>query len=150
MIPKDQIKELIELIEGTDISEIEVSISDDNQKIRISRNSQPVETVVPAAVTAHPAAVITPAAEPPAEQETSGFAVKAPLVGTFYASPKPGDPPYVKVGDIVTAGQIVCIIEAMKIFNEIEADISGRVVSIIAEDEQPVEYGQALIELEPV
>jgi len=97
--------------------------------------------VLPAAAAASPAAVeSTPAAAP----EPSHHIVKSPIVGTFYESPAPGSPPFVKVGDVVEAGQILCIVEAMKLMNEIEADASGEIVERIAQSGQPVEYGQPL------
>ena len=74
--------------------------------------------------------------------------ITAPLVGTFYVSPKPGEPPFIKVGDKIEAGKIICIIEAMKIFNEIEADINGTVKEVLIDDSSPVEYGQKIISVE--
>ncbi len=158
MIPKSKIKEIIDLIEGTDISEIEITSDKDTHKIRISRlnhgtNSLPYSEVLRAAQPAPAAQQPVQAPEVPAETTDSGpeqLQVKAPLVGTYYASPKPDSPPFVKVGDIINVGQTVCLIEAMKIFNEIESEVAGKVVRILLENEAPVEYGQTLMIVEPV
>ncbi|RKZ21574.1 pyruvate carboxylase subunit B, partial [bacterium] len=77
-------------------------------------------------------------------------AIKAPMVGTFYRAPAPDAPPYVEVGDVVKRGQVVCIIEAMKLMNEIESDVDGRIVEILVKNEEPVEYGQELFLVEPI
>jgi acetyl-CoA carboxylase biotin carboxyl carrier protein len=102
----------------------------------------PVEA--PKAATPEPAA-----AAPKADDESSYLAVKSPIVGTFYRSAGPDKPSLVKVGDSIKAGTVVCIIEAMKLFNEIESDISGRIVKVLVEDAQPVEYDQVLFLLDP-
>jgi acetyl-CoA carboxylase biotin carboxyl carrier protein len=101
-----------------------------------------LHAVAPAAVPAAPAA-------PPAEPEVKHHIVKSPIVGTFYESPSPGSPPFVKVGDIVEAGQVLCIVEAMKLMNEIESDAAGEIVERIAQGGQPVEYGQPLFSIKP-
>jgi acetyl-CoA carboxylase biotin carboxyl carrier protein len=90
-----------------------------------------------------------PAASPAAEAEETLHEVKSPIVGTFYDSPSPGSPPFVKVGDQVEAGQVLCIVEAMKLMNEIESDVAGEVVKRIATSGQPVEYGQPLFAVRP-
>jgi acetyl-CoA carboxylase biotin carboxyl carrier protein len=103
----------------------------------------------PAPTAAAPAASPEPAAPAP-EADTAGLVeVRSPIVGTFYRSSSPEKPPYVKVGDVITAGQVVCIIEAMKLFNEIEADVSGKIVKMMVEDAQPVEYDQVLFLVDP-
>lgn len=99
---------------------------------------------VPKAATPEPAA-----AAPKADDDSSYLAVKSPIVGTFYRSAGPDKPSLVKVGDSIKAGTVVCIIEAMKLFNEIESDISGRIVKVLVEDAQPVEYDQVLFLLDP-
>jgi acetyl-CoA carboxylase biotin carboxyl carrier protein len=105
---------------------------------------------VVAAVEAPKAATPEPAAAAPkADDESSYLAVKSPIVGTFYRSAGPDKPSLVKVGDSIKAGTVVCIIEAMKLFNEIESDISGRIVKVLVEDAQPVEYDQVLFLLDP-
>jgi acetyl-CoA carboxylase biotin carboxyl carrier protein len=101
---------------------------------------------------AHPTpAESSPAIEPPAapEPKSGGNDVKSPMVGTFYSAPEPGAKPYVSVGSRVSKGQILCIIEAMKIMNEIESEVAGVVTEVLASDAQPVEYGQALFRIDP-
>jgi acetyl-CoA carboxylase biotin carboxyl carrier protein len=105
---------------------------------------------VPVAATAVPAVSSEPATAVPAATPTENlYIIKSPIVGTFYAGPNPESGPFVKVGDLVEAGRTVCIIEAMKLMNEIEADISGEVVQILVENGQPVEYGEPLFALRP-
>ena len=152
-----KVKKLIELLEESGIAEIEISEGDD--AVRISRYPQgpvaaaPVAMQIPAspppaelpAAAAEPAAA-SAAVAPPAPP--AGHEVTAPIVGTFYASPTPGARPFVEIGSQVEAGDTLCIIEAMKMMNQIEAEVSGRVVSIQAENGEPVEYGQALFIIE--
>lgn len=109
---------------------------------------------VPAAQPASPAAavLVAPVAAPPEPAPAAAeelHIIKSPIVGTFYSAASPGTPPFVKVGDIIQAGQVVCIVEAMKLMNEIESDISGEVVSPLVENGQPVEYGQGLFAIRP-
>lgn len=108
-----------------------------------------VAAPVAAPVEAPKPAASEPAAAPKADDESSYLAVKSPIVGTFYRSAGPDKPSFVKVGDSIKAGTVVCIIEAMKLFNEIESDISGRIVKVLVEDAQPVEYDQVLFLLDP-
>ncbi|OAI19256.1 acetyl-CoA carboxylase biotin carboxyl carrier protein subunit [Methylomonas koyamae] len=138
-----KIKKLIDLIEESDIAEIE--ISEGEESVRISRYSAaaPIQYAAPAAVAAAPA----PAAAP-AEERISGHAVKSPMVGTFYRSASPGSAAFVEVGQSVSVGQTLCIIEAMKILNQIEADKSGKIKQILVENGHPVEYGQPLFIIE--
>jgi len=112
--------------------------------------SLPAHQPAPAAPPAQtPAAPATPAAEPaPALAASKGTPVKAPIVGTFYAAPSPDNPPYVKVGDRVEVGQVLCIIEAMKLMNEIESEVAGTVREILVKNAEPVEYGQTLFIIE--
>jgi len=144
-----KVKKLIELLDESGIAEIE--ITEGEESVRISRYSQgvPAAPVAVAAPIAAPAAPVAaaPSAAPtaPAEPEEDGFEVTAPMVGTFYASSSPGAAPYVQVGDRVTEGDTLCIIEAMKMMNQIEADISGVVKSIRMQNGEPVEFGQTLI-----
>ncbi len=143
-----KIKKLIELIEESDVEEIE--ISEGEESVRISRRSKnamfphPMQ-MAPAAAYAPPppAAEVAPAIEQ--EQTPSGHAVKSPMVGTFYRSPSPGASAFVEIGQSITAGDTVCIVEAMKMMNQIEADKSGIVESILVEDGEPVEFDQPLI-----
>jgi len=152
-----ELKELIEFLIEKDIAEFELERGD--VKVRIKRGAEaqaaPVIshiTGVPsapqasyAASTAPPAAAPpTVTAEPAAEPQEDLHIVKSPIVGTFYESPGPGAPPFIKPGDVVKAGQVLCIIEAMKLMNEIESDVSGEIVKMLAANGKPVEYGQPL------
>jgi|688.fasta_scaffold538077_2 acetyl-CoA carboxylase biotin carboxyl carrier protein len=144
-----KIKKLIDLIEESDIAEIE--ISEGEESVRISRYSAaaPVQYAAPVAVAAPAAAPAVPAAPTaPAEEKISGHLVKSPMVGTFYRSASPGTPSFVEVGQSVSVGQTICIIEAMKILNQIEADKSGKIKQILVENAHPVEYGQPLFIIE--
>ena len=145
-----KVKKLIELLEESGIAEIE--IKEGEESVRISRQSQAVPAMVAAPapmappavpVTAAPAAAETPAAEPAAEA-IEGHAIKSPMVGTFYRAPSPGATPFVEVGQTVSAGDTLCIIEAMKLLNQIEADKAGTIKAILVENGQPVEYDQPL------
>ncbi len=147
-----KVKKLIELLEESGIAEIE--INEGEESVRISRYS-PSAPVQPYAVAPAPVAAPAPApaAAEPAESKTdspaiSGHTVNAPMVGTFYTASAPGTPDFVKVGDSVNEGDTVCIIEAMKILNQIEADKSGVVKAILIENAQPVEFGQPLVVIE--
>ncbi|MBT8120148.1 MAG: acetyl-CoA carboxylase biotin carboxyl carrier protein [Gammaproteobacteria bacterium] len=147
-----KVKKLIELLEESGIAEIE--INEGEESVRISRYS----TSAPAAPVQQYAAAPAPAPAPApvtAESDSegekpavSGHTIDAPMVGTFYTASAPGAPDFVKVGDSVSEGDTVCIIEAMKILNQIEADKSGIVKSILVENAQPVEFGQPLIVIE--
>lgn len=142
-----KIKKLIEIIEESDIAELE--ISEGEESVRISRYSS---TPAPVAYTA-PAATQTVPATPAAAVETAepkikGHVVKSPMVGTFYRSASPGAKPFVELSQPVQVGDTLCIIEAMKILNQIEADVSGTVTQILAENGQPVEYDQPLFVIE--
>jgi acetyl-CoA carboxylase biotin carboxyl carrier protein len=140
---------LIDLVAESGVSELEVTEGED--KVRIVKNpapiAAPVQQVYAAAPAAAPAAAAPAASTAPAEAapaEPSGHAVKSPMVGTFYRSPTPGADSFVKIGDTVKEGQTLCIIEAMKLLNEIESDKSGVVKEILCENGQGVEFGQAL------
>jgi len=148
-----ELKELIEFLIEKDIAEFELERGD--VKVRIKRAADsaaltaaatPVIQMAPAAVpVAPPAASPAPQAAPAREAAEEGLhLVKSPIVGTFYEAPSPGAPPFVKVGDAVQAGQVLCIVEAMKLMNEIEADASGEIVKKLVQNAQPVEYGQPL------
>lgn len=148
-----KIKKLIELIESSDIAELE--IVEGEESVRISRNSsQPVYSApaAPAPVAAIPAAPATGLnqSSPGTEEENlpSGETMDSPMVGTFYAAASPTTPPFVKVGDSVSAGDTLCIIEAMKMLNQIESDKSGVVKAVLVENETPVEFGQPLFVIE--
>ena len=145
-----KLKTLIDLVAESGVSELEVTEGED--KVRIVKNpapiAAPVQQVYAAApVAPAPAATSAPAAAPAAEAapaEPTGHAVKSPMVGTFYRSPTPGADSFVKIGDTVKEGQTLCIIEAMKLLNEIESDKSGVVKEILCENGQGVEFGQTL------
>jgi len=150
-----KVKKLIELLEESGIAELE--INEGEESVRISRYSTaPAQAPVNyAAAPAAPApASTTPAPSPASEEEggeealPSGHIVKSPMVGTYYSASSPGSKPFVNVGDSVTEGETVCIVEAMKILNQIEADASGIVKAILVENAQPVEYGQPLLIIE--
>jgi acetyl-CoA carboxylase biotin carboxyl carrier protein len=147
-----KLKTLIELVETSGVAELE--IQEGEERVRITRAFAPAPaapTVMPTtSVAAGPATVpaaavpatVAPPAPPP---EPEGHVVKSPMVGTFYRAASPGAKPFVEVGDAVQAGDTLCIIEAMKLMNEIEADKSGVVKGVLAENGQPVEFGQPLV-----
>ncbi|WP_321326444.1 acetyl-CoA carboxylase biotin carboxyl carrier protein [Thiomicrorhabdus sp.] len=149
------IRKLIEIVEQSDIAEIEIKEGEHN--IRISRSKEQVIVQAPAAAApmaapapAAPVAAAAPTAEPeaPASTEANGHKVTSPMVGTFYSSPSPDAGAFVKVGDKVSEGDTLCIIEAMKIMNPIESDKSGTVKQIVAVNGEPVEFGQTLFVIE--
>lgn len=143
-----KIKKLIDLIEESDIAEIEISEGEESVRIsRYSSSAAPVQYAAPVAVAA-PAQVPAAAPAAPAEEKISGHVIKSPMVGTFYRSASPGSAPFVEVGQSVSAGQTLCIIEAMKILNQIESDKSGKIKQILVENAHPVEYGQPLFIIE--
>ena len=150
-----KVKKLIELLEESGIAELE--INEGEESVRISRYSStqataPVHYAAPPAAPAPAPAAPVPAQAPEEEggEEAlpSGHIVKSPMVGTYYSASSPGTKPFVSVGDSVTEGETVCIVEAMKILNQIEADASGIVKAILVENAQPVEYGQPLMIIE--
>ena len=158
-----ELKELIEFLIEKDIAEFELERGD--VKVRIRRSVEthaaaPAETrlvhmaspayVPPVEHSPAPASSpAPPAPAKPAAEEAGLHEVKSPIVGTFYESPSPGALPFVKVGDVVQEGQVLCIIEAMKLMNEIEADVSGEIVKRLVSNAQPVEYGQVLFLIRP-
>jgi acetyl-CoA carboxylase biotin carboxyl carrier protein len=155
-----ELKELIEFLIEKDIAEFELERGD--VKVRIKRGVEHV-TAPPAphfAVHAAPASApeIAPVAPPPAPVQSAPAApaaeaglhtVRSPIVGTFYECPSPGSPPFVKTGDVVDVGQVLCIVEAMKLMNEIEADVAGEIVKKLVANGQPIEYGQELFVIRP-
>jgi acetyl-CoA carboxylase biotin carboxyl carrier protein len=143
-----EIRAVLKLIQDTDVEEIEVE--QDGRRIRIRRRGLAVPGGAGATAATHLAHVAAPvAAAPQARETTNLITVESPMVGTFYRAPAPGADPYVRDGDKVEKGTVLCIIEAMKLMNEIEAEVSGTVHSILVENAQPVEYGQALFLLQP-
>ena len=155
-----ELRELVEFLKANEIAEFDMERSDLKVRLKFAgAAAAPAAAGVDLAQLARlmslgqgapasaplPAAAAAPAAAPVAEvAEVKHHLVKSPIVGTFYESPSPGSPPFVKVGDQVEVGQVLCIVEAMKLMNEIEADVAGEVVKRIASSGQPVEYGQAL------
>ena len=161
----NELRELVEFLKANEIAEFDME--QDDLKVRIKFAGEPAAVApaggfdmaqlsrlmasAPAAapVAAAVASPVAAAAAPAAEVEEKLHEVKSPIVGTFYESPSPGAPAFVKVGDQVEVGQVLCIVEAMKLMNEIEADVAGEVVKRIASSGQPVEYGQSLFAIRP-
>lgn len=153
MIDLRYLKKLVEMLDQSSVDSIELS-SDKGVKIRISKTPQQRGTVQVAAPMAMPQlSAAAPAAAAPAapkqEAKSHFLEVKSPMVGTFYGAPEPGAKAYLSVGDRISKGQILCIIEAMKIMNEIESEFDGVVKEILAENAHPVEYGQVLFRIDP-
>ena len=164
----NELKELIEFLKENKIGEFDLERGDLKVRIKFAQEggadlaglarllaaqsaAQPANVALPAVPSVLPAAHAA-AAVPPAEaadEEASLHVVKSPIVGTFYESPSPGSPAFVKIGDVVEVGQVLCIVEAMKLMNEIESDGTGEVVKRFVQNGQPVEYGQALFALRP-
>ncbi|HEV3413694.1 MAG TPA: acetyl-CoA carboxylase biotin carboxyl carrier protein [Puia sp.] len=159
-----QIQELIKMINKSNIGE--VSIEEKGFKLTIKQKEEPVQQIIAAPVSAQPIAAMAAApiaaapvpvavaapekatrpAEPPA---ANTITIKSPMIGTFYRSPSPDKPSFINVGDDIEPGTVVCIIEAMKLFNEIESEVKGRIVKVLVEDASPVEYDQPLFQVEP-
>lgn len=159
-----ELKELIEFLIEKDISEFELERGDVKVKIKRGADAQPVPLItpvaaipamapapaspgVPAAPHPHIPAVGADSAAPKAAPEEELHLVKSPIVGTFYEAPAPGAPPFVRPGDTVQAGQVLCLVEAMKLMNEIESDVAGEIVKVLAANGKPVEYGQPLFSI---
>lgn len=147
-----KLKTLIDLVSESGVAELEITEGEDRVRI-VNRNGaapvqvhQPVTVAQPMPVPV-PAPEVAPAPAPTAPQQT-GTPLTSPMVGTFYCAPSPGADPFVKVGDTVKKGQVVCIIEAMKLLNEVEADMDGTVKEVCVENGQPVEFGQSLFIIE--
>ncbi|MEM9827469.1 MAG: acetyl-CoA carboxylase biotin carboxyl carrier protein [Planctomycetota bacterium] len=149
--PKDvfdveRIRQIIQLMEEHDLGEVDLQQGD--EKIRLARASAaPVISPVAAAPVAAPAAATPPAGEAKPDLHAGTQTVNAPMVGTFYTKPNPDAPPFVKVGDRVGPETTVCIVEAMKVFNEIPAEMSGEVVEVLVADGSPVDFGKPLIRI---
>jgi acetyl-CoA carboxylase biotin carboxyl carrier protein len=157
-----ELKELIEFLIEKDIAEFELERGD--VKVKIKRAAEAPPALLPDSryIAVHPAPVATAPAPPSAsvqndlaattsapEPESDLHIVKSPIVGTFYESPSPGSPPFVKVGDSLEVGQLLCIVEAMKLMNEIECDVAGELVKKLVANGQPIEYGQELFAVRP-
>lgn len=162
----DEIKELIQVVNETGIAELELQRGENRVRIRRATVTQAQEYVVPAppvlapiashivapaspAHAPHSTAPVTQTAAISAPAEVENIYVKSPIVGTFYESASPGAAPFVKVGDRVTPGQVLCIIESMKLMNEIESEVSGIVMAKLVENGRPVEYGESLFAVQP-
>jgi acetyl-CoA carboxylase biotin carboxyl carrier protein len=159
-----QVKDILELLRFVSKSDFtEVMIEGPEWKVSVRRGAgAPVVVSAPATpvpvslpVPVVPATPVAPSPEPvkaasPEPPKKNTVYIRSPMVGTFYRAPAPEKPPYVQVGDIVQKGQVVCIIEAMKLFNEIQSEVSGKIVRILVENAQPVEYDQPLFEVEPI
>ena len=141
-----KIKKLIEIVEESGIAELE--IKEGEEFVRINRYSSAPAPVAYAPAPAAPAQIAVAASAEPAEEKITGHVVKSPMVGTFYRSASPGAKVFTEIGHSVQVGDTLCIIEAMKILNQIEADKSGTVTKILVENGQPVEYGQPLFIIE--
>jgi acetyl-CoA carboxylase biotin carboxyl carrier protein len=154
-----QIQDLIKFVSKSGVNEVSIEEKDFKITIKTTQETAQVAQVAiaaPAQAVALPpvAAVAAPVATPPAAvntaNETNYITVKSPMIGTFYRSSSPDKASFVNVGDEISTGQVVCIIEAMKLFNEIESEVSGRVVKVLVENAQPVEYDQPLFLVEPI
>ena len=154
-----ELKELIDILKDTDISEVEVERS--GVRVKIKKGGDITYHTAMPRMEYPPAALVAPSVPAPViEQAQAAKAIEAakanqikvasPIVGTFYRASSPDKPAYVEVGDVVKKGQILCIIEAMKLMNEIESEVAGKVVQVLIESGQPVEYGQALFLIESV
>lgn len=146
-----KVRRLVELMNDHDLAEVDLRQAD--QRIRLRRGGEPVLTTVPAPAVPAPAAAAPPAApgaEPaaPAPAAETGKLIKSPIVGTFYNSPNPDSAPFVKVGDQIGEDTTVCIVEAMKVFNEVPAECSGKIAAVLAENGDAVEFGQPLFRVE--
>jgi len=145
-----KIKKLIDLLEESNLAELEIKEGEEVVRLsRVPKSTAPVAapvavTAAPAPVATAPAAAAAPAEIPATDALPAGHVVKAPMVGTFYASATPGTPAFVKVGQQVKAGETLGIIEAMKMFNQIEADVAGTVQAILVENGQPVEFDEPM------
>lgn len=163
MIDLRYVKKLIEMLDGSTVDSIEIS-SDKGMKLRISKSPHqraaavamaapmpalPAPPVLPSAPAARPAEEGAAPASKAEAPKSALLEIKSPMVGTYYSAPEPGAKPYVSVGDRINKGQIVCIIEAMKIMNELESEFSGVVREVNVTDSHPVEYGQVLYRLDP-
>jgi acetyl-CoA carboxylase biotin carboxyl carrier protein len=156
-----ELKELIEFLIEKDIAEFELERGD--VKVKIKRAAEPAPAALPDSryFAVHPTPSPVPAAAPTPgrvdlaantvvpEPEEVLHIVKSPIVGTFYESPSPGSPPFIKVGDPLEVGQVLCIVEAMKLMNEIECDVAGELVKKLVANGQPIEYGQELFAVRP-
>ena len=145
----EQLHRLLDALGESDIQEFR--LEGDDFRLEIRRNLPVQSVVAPAPVAAVPVVATEPAPAPPAATATRGdlLEVTAPMVGTFYRAPSPDDAPFVEVGSRINIGQTVCILEAMKLMNELESEVSGEVVEILVDNGMPVEFGQVLMRVKP-
>jgi acetyl-CoA carboxylase biotin carboxyl carrier protein len=142
-----RIRRLVELMNEHELAEVDLRQAD--QRIRIRKGGEPVITMGAPVHAAAPAHAAPAAASAPAADDSKLAVIKSPMIGTFFASASPETPPFVKVGDHVGPTTTVCIIEAMKVFNEIPAEVSGLVVQVLVDNNEPVEFGQPLFKIDP-
>jgi acetyl-CoA carboxylase biotin carboxyl carrier protein len=155
-----EIQELIRFVAKSGVNEVE--LERDGFKLSIKANApapvaqavaapMPMQVAAPAPVAAAPAAAapVAPAAPAAASNESNYLTITSPMIGTFYRTPGPDKDPFVNVGDVVEPGKVVCIVEAMKLFNEIESEVKGRIVKVLVDNASPVEYGQPLFLVDP-
>jgi acetyl-CoA carboxylase biotin carboxyl carrier protein len=148
----DEIKELLQIFNESGVGELEVQRGEDRLRIkRAASNKEYALAPAPQPVNTAPAqpTITASPAPPPRSVEADGTLVKSPIVGTYYDSPSPDAPPFVRVGDSVEPGQVLCIIESMKLMNEIEAETGGTIAAKLVENGRPVEYGEALFSIRP-
>jgi acetyl-CoA carboxylase biotin carboxyl carrier protein len=148
----DRLRHLVELMQEHDLSEVD--LRNEDRRIRLRRGTQPVVTMPAATAPVAPATSANPpagaaSADPAPAADDKATYIKSPMVGTFYSSPKPDTPAFIKVGDHVEADTIVCLVEAMKMFNEIPAGVAGRIESVLAKNEDPVDVGKPLFKVIP-
>ncbi|MCC6748678.1 MAG: acetyl-CoA carboxylase biotin carboxyl carrier protein [Deltaproteobacteria bacterium] len=139
------VRALAEILREYDLTEVEVERS--GERVRISRGFAPGS--LPPGVSGGAAAMVTGASAAEESVEEAGVSITSPFVGTFYRAPSPGSPAFAEVGQVVTKGQVLCIVEAMKLMNEIEAEASCKILAILVNNGDPVEYGQALFRVQP-
>ena len=144
-----EIRKIVELMNEHELTYFHLEEEGVNLKLKKGADIvQVAQAAMPAAAPAAPAPTTVPTADAPATAEPSGDEITAPMVGTFYAAPSPETPPFISVGDSVSEGQTICIIEAMKVMNEIKAETSGTVSAVIAKDGEPVQFGDALFRVQ--
>jgi len=147
----DEIRELIQLATDTGVAELEVQRGENRVRIRTKFGVEASVMAPQPVVTAAPAPAVAAKPDAPAKKDTDSLVyVKSPIVGTYYDCSSPGAPPFVRIGEHVTPGKVLCIIESMKLMNEIEADAAGVIESKLVQNGQPVEYGEALFGIRPV
>jgi len=142
----ERIESLLKLMKEYGVAELGLEEADSS--VHLSMVGTAAQPVAPVAVAAAPAVASAPGGAEPATGST-GVGVESPMVGTFYSAPKPGTPAFVKVGDVVSVGQVLCIVEAMKLMNEIESEVAGTVVEVLVNNAEPVQFGQVLFRIEP-